>query len=202
MVGPAAVSMLGHNQSFVLIRTHWVLTHGITENLGILSYIRIGEIIVTIIFESEWTFGLTTWQSLQAVHTFHFKFTLAKFYFLCWCVVGQLLHVGLKFGATSCTPENVSITIRSLEHAGVDTADAFDGLWLWNEWTLRIVGNSYADTKSKSLSLGGSRWEIEIVLAVSVHTVGCPHRVRVRTYPGHFVLGYNHTMICPIGQIL
>ena len=61
MVGPAAVGMLGHNQAFVLVGTHWVFTHSITENLGILSDIRIGEIIVAVIFECEWTFGLTVW---------------------------------------------------------------------------------------------------------------------------------------------
>ena len=50
-------------------------------------------------------------------------------------------------------------------------------------------------------TLDESGGEVEIVLAVFLDAVGCPHRVGVRTHPGYFVLGNDDTVVCPVGQI-
>ena len=200
MVGPAAVGVLGHNQALVFVGTHGVLTHGIAENLGILTHIRIGEVVVAVILEGEGTLSLTVGQVFQTVHTHHLHLTVAPLDFLLRGVVGQLLHVVFELGTAAVAPEDVGIAVGSQEHTGVDAVDALDGFRLRNERTLRTVSDGHADTEAEAIRRCGG--EVEIVLAVTLDAVGSPHRIGVGTHPGHFVLGDNHTVVCPVGEIL
>ena len=151
VVGPAAVIMLRHNQTLILIRSHRVLTHGIAEDLSVLPYVWIGEIVVAIILEGERPLRLTVGQVLEAVHTRQFKLAVAPLDGLRRCVVGQFLHVGLEFGTTACPPENVGITVGGLKHAGVDTADALDILRLGDERSFRTVGDGDTDAEAPAV---------------------------------------------------
>ena len=201
VVSPAAVVVLGHDQALVLVGTHRVLTHGVAEHFGILTDVWIGEVVVAVILEGKRSFSLTVGQVLETVHTHHLELSLTPLYFLLWSVVGQFLHVGLEFGTASCTPEDVGVAVRCLKHTGVDAVNALDRLRLRDERSLRSVCDSHADTKAAHGSLGG-RGEVEIVLAVALNAVGCPHRIGVRAHPGYFVLGDDHTVVCPVGEIL
>ena len=67
------------------------------------------------------------------------------------CVVGQFLHVGLEFGATSGPPKNVGIAIRGLKHARVDATDALDVLRLGDERTFRAVGDGDSDAEASAV---------------------------------------------------
>ena len=200
VISPATIGLLGHNQALVLVGTHRVLTHGIAEHLGILSHIRIGQIIVAIVLEGEGTLGLTTRQTLETIDTLHLKLTVTPFDGFRRCIVGNLLHVILEFGTTTSTPEQVGIAIRSQKHTRINTINTLDRLWLTNERTYRTISYGHADTKASTIF--GCRGEIEIIFPVSVNTVGRPHGIGVRSYPGYFVLGNNHTMVGPIGEVL
>ena len=61
VVGPAAILMLSHDETLILIRTHRILTHCIAENFCWVSYVRIGEIVVSVVLEGKRTFCLTAW---------------------------------------------------------------------------------------------------------------------------------------------
>ena len=111
MVGPAAVGMLGHDEALILIRTHGVLTHGISQHLSVLSHIRIGEVVPAVGLEGERTLSLTVGQAFKTVHTNHLHLAVAKLHLRLGVVVGQFLHVGLQFSAASVAPEDVSITV-------------------------------------------------------------------------------------------
>ena len=150
VVGPAAIRMLGHDQSFVLVRTHRLLTHGIGKHLGVLSYIRIGKIEVTVILEGKRTFSLTVRQTLQTVGTYHLHLAVTPFHDFFGIIVSQLFHILLELGATSIAPEDISVTIRSLKHTGVDTVDTSNRLRFRNERTFRTVGYSHTHGESTS----------------------------------------------------
>ena len=200
VVGPTAVVVLRHDQSLILIRSHRVLTHGIAEDLGVLPHVWIGEIVVAIILEGERTLRLTVGQVFQTMDTLHHKLAISPFERICRVVVSEFLHIGLEFGTKSCSPEDISVTIGSLQYTGVDAIDTLDILRLKDERTLGTVSDSDTDTKSHAFFK--DRWEIEIVLPVSLDTVRRPHRIGIRFHPGYFVLGDNHTMIGPVGQVL
>ena len=201
VVGPAAVGMLGHDEAFVFVGTHRVLTHGVAEHLGVLPHIRIGQVVIAVVLEGERAFSLTVGQVLEAVHAHHLEFALTPLHFLLRSVVGEFLHIILELGATSGTPEDIGVAVGCLQHAGVDAVDALDGLRLGNERSFGAVGDGYTNTEATHAS-SRSRGEVEIVFAVSVDAVGRPHRIGVWSYPGHFVLSDNHTMVGPVGQIL
>ena len=173
MIGPAAVLMLGHDETFVFVGAHRILTHGIAENLSILAYVRISKVIPAISLESERTFSLTAGQVFQTADTQHFKLAVAPLYLFLGRIVSEFLHVGLEFGTTAIAPENVGVAVGSLEHTGIDAIDALDRFWFTDERSLGTVGDSYTDTKTTAVFR--SRGEIEIVLPVALDTVRCPH---------------------------
>ena len=111
VVGPAAIVVLSHNQTFILVRSHRILTHGIAQNLRVLSDVRIGKIVVAVILESQRALGLTVGQIFKAVDAIHLKFAFAPLHFLLGRVVGQFLHVGLEFGTATCSPEDIGIAV-------------------------------------------------------------------------------------------
>ena len=88
VVSPATVGLFGHNQALVFVGTHRVLAHGITEHLGLLSDVRIGQIVVAVVFEGKRTFRLTVGQVFQTVDTVHFKLTVAELDLLLRCIIG------------------------------------------------------------------------------------------------------------------
>ena len=151
VISPTAVRLLGHDQPFILIRTHGVLTHRITKHLRILTDIRIGQVIPTVGLKGKGTLGLTVGQVFQTVDTQHLKLTVAPLDFLLGGIVSQLLHIGLELGTTACTPKDVGIAVRSLEHTGVDTIDALDGFGLTDERSLGTVSNSNTDTEATTI---------------------------------------------------
>ena len=201
MVGPTAVGLLGHNQTFVFVGTHGILTHGIAEDFGLLPDVRIGQVVPAVSLESKRTFSLTAGQVFKAVDAIHLKLTLAPLNFLLRSIIGEFLHVGLEFGTTSGSPEDVGISVGSLKHARVDTVDALDRLRFTDKRSHRAVGNGNTDAKAAHGSIR-SRREIEIVFSILLDAVGCPHRIGVRSYPGHLVLGNNHTVVGPVSQIV
>ena len=154
MVGPAAIGMLGHDETLVFIGSHGVLTHGITQHLSILSDIGVGEVVPAVGLESKRTFGLAVGQALEAVDTNHLHLAVAPFHGLLGVVVGELLHVGLQLGAAAIAPEDVGIAVRGLKHTGVDAVDALDRLLLGDERTCGAVGNGNANGKATT-TLGG-----------------------------------------------
>ena len=79
VVCPTTVSMLSHDQSLVFVWTHRILTHGIAENLRLFTNVRIGQVVVAVVLESEWAFSLTVGQTLEAVDTHHLKLAVTKF---------------------------------------------------------------------------------------------------------------------------
>ena len=200
VVGPAAIFVLSHDQAFVFVGSHRILAHSISEHLCILPHVRIRQVIVAVILEGKRTLSLAIGQVFQAVHAIHLKLALAPFHLLLRRVVGQFLHVGLQLGTTASTPENVGIAVGSLKHARIDAADALDGLRLRNERSLRAVGDGYTDAKAATVF--GSRREIEIILTIALDAVGCPHGIGVWPHPRNFVLGDNHTVIGPVGEVL
>ena len=50
-------------------------------------------------------------------------------------------------------PEDVGVTIGSLQNTWIDAVDALNWLWLRDKRTLWAVGNSYADTKTAHSSI-------------------------------------------------
>ena len=173
MVCPTAILMLGHDKTLVFIRTHRILAHGIAKYLSIFPYIRISKVIVAIVLESKRPFSLTIRKSLETVYTIHLKLALTPFYLFLWSVIGYLLHIVLELCTTTITPEDICIAVGSQKNTGIDAVDAFYRLWLTNERSFRSVGDGYSYAKSHSSFR--SRGEIEIVLPVSLNTVGCPH---------------------------
>ena len=154
VVSPAAVGMLGHNQAFVFVGTHRVLTHGISQHLSVLSDVRIGQIVVAVVLKGERSFSLTAGQTFKTVHANHFHLAVTKLDFRLGVVVGKFNHVGLQLGAASVAPENVGIAVRGLEHARVDAVDALDRLRLRNERACGTVSYGYADSKSAACLRG------------------------------------------------
>ena len=201
MVSPAAVGVFGHDDALVFIGTHRVLAHSVADNLSILPYVGICQVIVAVVFEGKRTFCLTVGQVFQTVDAHHLHLAITPLHGLLRCVVGQLLHVLLQFSAAAVAPEDVGIAVGSLQHARVDAVDALDRLRLRNERSFGVVGNGYTDGEAPS-ARGRSRREIEIVLPVSVDAVGCPHRVGVGAHPGHFVLRDDDAVVCPVRQVL
>ena len=68
VISPTTILMFRHDDTFVFIGAHWILTHSISKNLSILSYIRIGKIVIAIILKSKWPFCLTAGQTFKAIH--------------------------------------------------------------------------------------------------------------------------------------
>ena len=93
MICPATVGMLCHYKSLVLVWSHRILAHCITENLGAVPNIRISEVVVAVILESKRAFRLTTGQTFEAVYTKHLKLTVTPLYFFLRSVFGKFLHV-------------------------------------------------------------------------------------------------------------
>ena len=200
VVRPTTVIVLGHNQSLILVGAHGVLTHGIAQHLSILPNVWIGKVIVAIILKGERTLCLTTWQAFQTIDTIHLKLAIAPLNFFLWGIIGKILHVRLQFRTTTSTPEDVGIAVRSQKHTRVDTIDALDIFRLRYERTLWTICDGYTDTKAHATLR--RRREVKIVLAITFDTIRRPHRIRVRTHPRHFVLGNNHTVVSPVGEIL
>ena len=200
VIRPTTIGLLCHDESLVFVRSHWILTHGVGKDLGVLPHIRIGQVIVAVVLERERSFSLTVGQVLETMNAYHLHLTIAKLHGFPWVVICQFFHVVLELGTTAIAPEDVGVAIGGKEHARVDAEDAFDGLRLRNEWALGTV--CYSHTHGKTASFSRSRREIEIVLPVSVNAVGRPHRIGVRSHPRNFVLSDNHSVIRPIGQIL
>ena len=191
--------MLGHDQTFVLIGSHGMLAHGIAQDLGVIPDIRIGQIIVAVVFKGKRTFRLTVGQVFQTVDTTHLELMIAPLHHFRRGVVSQFLHVVLQFRTASGTPEDIGIAVGSQQHTGVDTIDTLNRLRLRDKRSFRTVGNSHSDAKSPT-RFGGCG-EIEIVLPISLHAVGCPHGIGVWPDPGYLVLGDDDSMIGPVGQI-
>ena len=154
VVGPTAIVVLRHNQSLILIRSHRILTHGISEYFGILPHVWVGQVVIAIVLECEWSLRLSVGQVFEAIHTRQLELTVAPLDGLRRCVVGQFLHIGLEFGTTAGTPENVGIAIRSLKHAGVYAADSLDVLRLRNERTFRTVCDGNTDAEASTIFWG------------------------------------------------
>ena len=201
VVGPAAVGVLGHDQSLVLVGTHRVLAHGVAEYFGVLPHVRIGEVVPAVGLEGKRAFSLAVGQVPEAVYAYHLHLAVAPLDGFLGVVVGEFLHVGLQLGTTSVAPEDVGVAVGCLEHARVDAVDALDRLRLRNERSIRTVGYGYTDGEA-SPAFSRSRREIEIVLSVTLDAVGCPHGIGVRSHPGHLVLGDNHAVVSPVGQVL
>ena len=151
MVGPTAILMFWHDEALILVRSHWILTHGIAKNLGILPDIRIGQVIIAIILKGKRSLGLTVRKVFQTVDTIHLKLTIAKLHFLLRSIVSQFLHIGFELSTTASTPEDVRIAIRSLEYTGVDTANTFDRFRFTDERSLRTVCDSNTNAKATTI---------------------------------------------------
>ena len=199
MVGPASVLMLGHNDSLIFIWSHRILAHSIAENLGIFPYIRIGKIVIPVIFKCERTFSLTVRQILQAIYTDHFKLVRSPLDHLTRIIVSEFLHIVLKLGTASVSPENIGISVRCKKHTRINTVDALDRLRLTHKRALRTVCHSYSNCKSTGL---GCIREIEIIFSVLLHTIWRPHRICIRLTPRHIFLLHYDSMICPGSKII
>ena len=93
VICPATVGMLCHYKSLVLVWSHRILAHCITENLGAVPHIRISEVVVAVILESKRTFRLTARQPFEAVHTKHLKLAVTPLDSFLRSVFGKFLHV-------------------------------------------------------------------------------------------------------------
>ena len=200
MVGPTAVGLLRHNQSLVFIGSHWMLAHGIGKHLGVFPHIWISQVKVTVVLECEWSFCLTIRQTFETVYANHFHLSVTPLDNFLWVVVSEFLHVFLEFGTASISPENVSITVRSLEYARINAIDTLDRLWFRNKTAIRTVADGHSYGKATPF-LRCIR-EIEIVLTIPLHTVWCPHRIGLRISPGHILLRNNDAMILPIYKVV
>ena len=172
VVCPAAVLVLCHDDALVLVWTHRVLAHCISENLSVVSYVWICEVEVAVVLECERTLSLAARKTLEAVCSDHFHLAVAPLHHLSWVVLSKLDHVVLEFCAAAVAPEDVCVSVRREEDARVDSVDALDRLRINLVWSLRIVGDCHTYCEAAVLHVVR---EVEIVLAVLLDAVRCPH---------------------------
>ena len=198
MIGPATVLMLRHNDSLILVWSHRILAHCISKDLGILPYIRIGKIIIAIVFKCERALGLTVRKILQAVHTDHLHFARSPFHDFTRIIVSKFLHIVLQLCATAVAPENIGVAVRSKKYARVNTMNTLDRLRFAHERAFRAVCNCHTDSESPCL---GCIRKIEVVFSVLLDTIRSPHRICIRLAPRDFFLSHDNSMISPGGKI-
>jgi len=187
MIGPALRRRFIHDDALECERSHRMVSHGISQRFGsiLFTYPREGEIIFAVTLEGKWSFLESLRQSL---YQFGFRGKFRHVWF-------QLSHV-----QTSSSPVDISLSVFIYQHTRVYAMYTLYRLPHRHEWSLWMVSDSHAHSKSLLLAFGSSR-EIEIILTILAYTVWSPHCIAPILYPRHLVLRYDDTMIFPIRQI-
>jgi hypothetical protein len=88
------------------------------------------------------------------------------------------------------------------QYAGVYSANTFYGFLFRLKGTVGLVGDCHTNSKPASILTCGSGGEIEVIFAIPIYTIGCPHRIGFGSYPRNGLLTDNYTMVLPIDQVI
>ena len=164
-----------------------MISHSICQSLRsiLFPYPREGEIILAVTFEGKRSFLESFWQSLH-----------------CLRLRGELHHIGFQLSHVQphASPIDICLSITVDQHTRVYAMYTLYRLPHRHEWSLWMVSDSHAHSKTLLLSFGSSR-EIEIILTILAYTVWSPHCIASILHPRHLVLRYDDTMVFPIRQI-
>ena len=210
VIGPASILMLFHDDTFVFIRSHRLVAHGISETFGAIffAYPRVSEVKLTISLECERTFLEAFGQSFHCMTVeLH---AVWRFSWVLQFLVSKLDEIVFQSCHTqsAASPEDDILAIGGLKHTRVDACNAFYIIRQGFVWPIRMVGCRHSDTKSVAscILVGGERLrsigEKEIVFAIFLYAVRCPHRVSLWVAPWHLLLGKNHSVVGPVGEII
>ena len=192
VVGPAFVWPLLKENPLELIWSVDVIRHGIGQDFGILAGPRESHIVFSVGFKKVRAFNQSGgWKITYGCGLF--------------CQLGPVI---VEFGYINSPgrPYEVSLAVVIDKNAGVNTKDPFNWLFPRCIRTLRPVGHCNSDperTKIPRLAITLHKIrEKEMIFPVMYGTVRCPHGISFRVPPWNVFLVQDHSVVCPIGQIL
>ena len=185
VVGPALVWRLGHDYALELIRAKGLVTHGVGQCFRLVLHPWVGEVELSVFLKDEGAFLETGGEGFVQADGFSREF-------------GKIV---LDQGALEAEsgPEEVGVSVRCLEHAGVYAEDAGDGVFIWRIWAVGGVCNGHAYVESAAIL--GSVGKYEVVLAVLLHAVRGPHGIAVRLAPRHVFLSEDYAVVRPVNEV-
>ena len=189
VVGPAYVGVLLHYLTLELVGTHRVVCHTVCKAFALVLYPGEAEVVFAVCLEEVRALGLSSRNGIDpyglSVPFFHIVFQLAD-------------------DKSAACPHEICLAVIVDEAARVDSEGSLDGSLLGNKRAVRSVGNGNADAAVRPLSVnslsGGG--EVEIVFAVLVVAVRCPHLEGIGLYPGNRILGDDPAVVHPVHKVV
>ena len=187
VVGPALVGPLVHDQSLEGIGAFGVFAHGIGKRLGaiLLPHPGKGEVEQPVTLKGEGPLLEAVGQSCDGLRR-----------------LGQRLVVVVHacYGDAAVTgPEEIALAPGGLKHTRVDALHAVQWLDGWREGSYGTGRCGDADAETALCSQSGR--EEQIVAALMLHAVGCPHGVAFVVGPRHLLLVEDDSVVGPVGEV-